>query len=317
MGSTVKHSPAKGLFQALPGPLQLIARSVQDRARRWQAERAVAAFRRPEGRPHGLPGELVVTLTSFPPRYHCLRKTIVSLLMQDVRPDRTVLWLATGAENHPPPEISNLQSFGLEIRFCDDLRSFKKIIPSLEVFPDAYLVTADDDLYYESDWLRKLLDGFDPSHPAIVCRRAHRPKLERSRLAPYGAWDHDIVSDAIEPCIFPTTGHGVLYPPGSLAPEVAEREVFLELCPHADDVWLFVMALRAGSHFRQVGGGCPQTAWETSQSTSLMHHNLGSGGNDRQLSAVLTRYAEGDRLSAILRSLSSNDGTAGAEYRNA
>lgn len=46
--------------------------------------------------------------------------------MQEVRPDGTILWLAKGLENIPPPEILELQTFGLEIRYCDDIRSYKK-----------------------------------------------------------------------------------------------------------------------------------------------------------------------------------------------
>ena len=300
MQSVLKGSPAKTLFKILPKGLKPAARRAQDWVRRKKAERAIAAFRRPEGRPHGLPGELIITLTSFPPRYHCLRKTLVSLLMQDVRPDKVILWLGTEPEKVPPPGVLELQSFGLEIRYREDIRSYTKIIPALEECPGAYLVTADDDLFYERGWLGKILQGFDPEHPVIACRRAHRPKLQDGGLAPYDEWDQEIVSDTIERCLFPTTGTGVLFPPGSLAPEVTERGVFLDLCPYADDVWLFVMALRAGSQFRQVGGGCPQVPWEAEQSTSLMQHNLGAGGNDRQLSAVLARYKDDPRIFGAL-----------------
>jgi hypothetical protein len=288
------------LFEALPETLQRSARGVQDHLRRKQADRAVAAFDRPECEPHGLPGELIVTLTSFPPRYHCLRKTLVSLLMQDVRPDRIILWLASGPENTPPPDVLELKSHGLDIRYCEDIRSYKKIIPAIEAFPNAYLVTADDDLYYERGWLGTIIDGFVPDYPVIICRRAHRPKLRGRELAPYAEWDHDVLSSAIEPCIFPTSGAGALLPPGSLAPEVTDRAVFVDLCPTADDVWLFVMAFRAGTQFRQVGGGFPQIAWEVSQSTSLMQSNLVGGGNDRQLAAVLAHYGEEARLCASL-----------------
>ena len=255
MRSPAIRSAATTLFQALPKPLHRKVRSIQDQMRRKAAERAVAAFREPNGKPHTLPGELIVNLTSFPPRYAYLRKTLVSLLMQEVRPDRTILWLAEGLENVPPSDILDLQTFGLEIRYCDDIRSYKKLIPALEAFPNSYLVTADDDLYYECRWLKKIVEGFVPGNPVIVCRRAHRPLFDGTKFAPYSRWKQDIISDSVERCIFPTSGAGALFPPGSLAPDVTERRAFLELCPFADDVWLFVMALRAGSAFRQVGGG--------------------------------------------------------------
>ena len=45
---------------------------------------------------------------------------------------------------------------GLEIRECDNLRSFKKLVPALQTFPNAFIVTADDDLYFAPNWLETL-----------------------------------------------------------------------------------------------------------------------------------------------------------------
>lgn len=264
--------------------------AVRERLRHWQAERAVARFRRPAAKPHGLSRELVVTLTSYPARYPILHKTLRSLLLQSVRADRIVLWIA-GKPSDLPQQVQDLQALGLEIRTCDELRSYKKIIPALEAFPAAYLVTADDDLYYESRWLETIVEGAADDPTVIVCRRAHRPRRQGSGFAPYSTWEHDIVTDgAAEACLFPTSGAGALFPPGSLAPEVTDRHRFLSLCPYADDVWLFVMARRVGSRFRQVGGGFSQVCWAGSQSTSLMQHNLEGGGNDTQLAAVLGHF---------------------------
>jgi hypothetical protein len=50
------------------------------------------------------------------------------------------------------------------------------------------------------------------------------------------------------------------------------------------------MALRAGTQFRQVGGGFAQISWRNSQRVSLMQNNLVEGGNDKQLKAVLQQF---------------------------
>lgn len=255
-----------------------------------RAERAVAAFSHHASKPHNLSAKLIVSLTSYPQRYETLPKTLKSLLMQTVRADRIILWVAHGDDKDLPPQVLELQSHGLEILCCNDARSFNKIVPALELFPDAYLVTADDDLYYEPDWLETLVAGVIPGEAIIVCRRAHRPHALGQGFAPYDSWDHDVVTGGvIEDCIFPTTGAGVLFPPRSLAPETVDRRQFEQLCPNADDVWLFVMALRAGARFRQVGKGFVQICWDGSQVSSLMEINL-TGGNDRQLDAVLHHF---------------------------
>lgn len=280
-------------------PLKKHFRNQQNLIRLARAERAVASFKVPRAKAHGLPGPLVVSLTSYPPRYTMLAKTLKSLLMQNVKPDHLILWLAVGTESSLPDDVLALQANGLEIRYCDELWSYKKIIPALETFPEAYIVTADDDLYYDKKWLKTIVQGVDSEKPVIVCRRAHRPVLRKGELAPYGDWEHDVVtSGAIDDCIFPTSGAGALYPPGSLSLEVFDRDVFMSVCRFADDVWLFVMALRRGSKFRQVGGGFAQIAWDSAPSTSLLHHNITGGGNDRQLAAVLEHYGSSDLISA-------------------
>lgn len=261
-------------------------RLIQARVRLARAEHAVAGFTRQTGRPHGLGGELVVSLTSYSARFGVLSKTIKSLLSQSIRPDRTVLWIAHNDFAEIPTAVLNLEHHGLEIRVCEDIRSYKKIVPSLRQWPRAYIVTADDDFYYEPKWLEKIVGGVVPDQKVIVCRRAHRPILAGLSFAPYANWDWDVVTDEdVRDDLFPTGGAGALYPPGSLAPEVLDQELFTRICPTADDVWLYFMGRRAGSRYRQVGGGFAQVSWPGAEAASLLQTNL-AGANDVQIKSV-------------------------------
>ncbi|MBW0158522.1 hypothetical protein [Sedimentimonas flavescens] len=47
------------------------------------------------------------------------------------------MWLAWGGRATLRDEVLNLERFGLVIRETDDTRSFRKIIPTLELYPDA------------------------------------------------------------------------------------------------------------------------------------------------------------------------------------
>ena len=276
----------------LPAKMTRLLEQWRDQARLSRAERAVAAFRRPIARAHGLPGELIVSLTSYPQRYGILAKSLKGLLAQTIRPDRTILWIAEEDMPALPDEVTDLQSSGLEIRPCHDLRSYNKIIHTLKLWPDAYVVTADDDLYYEPKWLETLAQGVHPGEKVVVCRRALRPKRIGCSYAAFLEWQQDVITDG-DPVddLFPTGVGGVLYPPHSLALEVMDEEVFTALCPHDDDSWLYFMSKRAGSKYSQVGGGFGQTMWPGSQATSLMSINLIEGENDRQFRAVIEHYA--------------------------
>jgi hypothetical protein len=272
----------KILKKSIPKPLWAAINNVREQSRLRSAERAVANFPTvSERRPHCLPAPLIVSLTSYPKRFPTLAKSLRSLLDQTVRPDHTILWLGYGAK--PPADVRALEAHGLEVRFCKDLGPYTKIVPTLKEWPDAYICIADDDVYYASDWLSTLVAGVAPG--VISCRRAHRPLRKDGRLAPYMNWKWSVVTDERPRDLFATGCGGVIYPPRSLAPEVLDEEAFLRLCPYADDVWLYMMARKAGSLYRQVGGGFNNTIWPQSQSESLMTRNL-NGGNDRQIAAV-------------------------------
>jgi hypothetical protein len=204
-----------------------------------------------------------------------------------------VLWLAHDDLAAVPETVSDLQQFGLEIRQCDELRSFKKLIPSIKVFPDAYIVTADDDLYYPPDWLEILVSGVDGSSKAIVCRRAVRPLLtDDGSLAPYNDWEWDVGDErAREPCtdLVVESGAGALFPPHSLHPMITDKSLFLEVCPDGDDLWYSFCARKAGSYCKKAGGSLWLTSWEASQNSSLWERNA-DGGNDRMIKALQARF---------------------------
>ena len=243
----------------------------------------------PSRRQHGLPGKLFVSLTSYPPRFATLHLTIRSLLDQSVRPDAILLWIAHDDIAALPDAVRAFESEGLLVRPCEDLRSFKKLVPAIEQFPDAYLASADDDLYYPPHWLAALVDSFDPARPVISCHRAHRVKWEEGKIAPYVSWAKDVQdASARMPSvdILPTTGAGALFFPGCFGNDVCDRALFQAICPEADDLWFYWMSRKAGSRHRKVGGKLPMIPWPRSQEVSLFTTN-GPGGNDRQIQNLL------------------------------
>jgi len=186
----------------------------------------------------------------------------------------------------------NLQKAGLEIAYCDDLKSYKKIIPTLNNHPNSFIVTADDDLYYWKTWLQELVESYTGDPKEVVCHRAHRIQLGKDGLAlPYIQWDHEIESSSSSPLIFPTSGGGVLYMPHIFQNEVTNAEIFQSICPNADDVWLYWMMRLNSVSARKVGTITPLINWPTTQRLALWQHNVDNGGNDLQFFAVAARYS--------------------------
>lgn len=245
-----------------------------------------------EPRRHGLKGELIVSLTSYPRRYDYLPVALDSLLSQSVRSDRIILWIAEQDRSALSKDILAFEKQGLDIRFCRDIRSYKKIIPALEQFPNAYIVTADDDTYYSTYWLEELISAHK-STGKIPGHRLHRVALSASgEPLPYNQWKREIREDLRpHPLNFPTGIGGVLYPPNSFHSDVTNDELFMSLCPTADDMWLYFMARLAGKEFHPATGSVRILELPGSLEMSLFSENY-NGGNDKQMKALLDHYGQ-------------------------
>jgi hypothetical protein len=234
---------------------------------------------------------LIVSLTSYPPRFPTLALTLRCLLGQSVRPDRIILWIAPQDEAKLPKEVLALKKRGLEISTTSDIGSFKKIVPALKAFPEAVIATADDDVYYWRTWLEEMTTTWSGAFNEIVCHRANGIILGfDGRPRPYSEWPMGVAKQGSTVDVFPTGVEGVLYPPGSLSPKVLDSETFTKVCPRADDIWLYWMARLAGSKFRLTGRGRRPCLWPNSQEVALYRANVLQNGNDSQIETMIDRF---------------------------
>ena len=239
------------------------------------------------GASHGLPGPLVISLTSYPKRYPTLDLTLICLLRQTVKADKIILWVGEQAFKALPSAVLHLQKYGLEIRPTEDIGPFTKIIPALRQFRSAFIVTADDDLYYSPKWLAGLVTTYDPRTPQIICHRAHLPGFRSDgAMTPYRTWEWESECTTDSGVIFPTGVGGVLYPPNALPPQTLDESIFLSLCPRQDDVWLYFMGRRVGARYRTVGAGFRLMDWAHTQEVGLSQSNVVQNVNDLVIQAL-------------------------------
>lgn len=239
---------------------------------------------------------LIVSLTSYPPRYPTLLPTLQCLLTQRLRPDRVVLWIAHADMASLPAEVLALTSRGLDIRQTDDLGAYKKLIPALEAFPDAIIVTSDDDTYYPPDWLQRLVAAWDGDSQQIVCHVGHRMRLDAAGAPlPYMQWEWYIKGPARGSDMFPVGVGGVLYPPGCLpVPDVFDHDKFMSLAPGADDLWFYWMGRKRGVVSKQSGYNRSHINWPSSQHVALALDNTGyvdgQGTYDRKIAKMFEAF---------------------------
>jgi hypothetical protein len=197
---------------------------------------------------------LTVSLTTIPSRLRKVHLTIESLMRQSVQPDRLILWLDHDSFDRIelPRALERQMARGLQVRFCDNLYSYQKLIPTLEAYPDDIIVTCDDDAFYPKDWLARLHEAYLEDPKTVHCHRAHRILFDGLELKPYRQWEYETDSHEPSYLTFPTGVGGILYPPGALHADVLDRERFLKLAPRADDVWFKAMSVKNGVKSRLV-----------------------------------------------------------------
>lgn len=192
--------------------------------------------------------EIVVSLTTFKQRYEDAFLAIESIMQGTVKPNRIVLYVSEELHNQPIPMVLQKQmKRGLEIRFRRDIRSYTKLIYALQDFPEAAIITIDDDIIYEFFTIEHLVNTHI-AFPQMICANDiflipdDLKKTNRQLLQWPSVHTHHRVCQKY---VFEGFA-GVLYPPHILPDEVFREDVFLNICRTSDDVWFSAMAMTKG-----------------------------------------------------------------------
>lgn len=243
--------------------------------------------------------EVIVSLTSFGKRINEVYLAIESIMQGTLKPNRIVLWLAENEfrEKVLPQTLQRQQKRGLQIEFCDDIKSYKKIIPTIEKYPDACIVTIDDDVMYEFDLLENLIRTHQEKPNDICACRMHRITLdEQNRPQSYLKWDMLVYPEKRSNLHFLTSGGGTLFPPHCFTDEMKNQEAFMQLCPYADDIWINAMILLSGKQISKAythsRNGCEYLEIRQNQDGALSKENMDPEAcrNDVQFKAVCDKY---------------------------
>lgn len=246
--------------------------------------------------------QVIVSMTSFPAAIGFAARAVQSILNGSVLPDKLVLYLTFSqfTDTKIPDSLLKLaeESPVFEIRdYPRDIRSYRKLIPALRDFPDAVIVTVDDDVAYHPDMLRDLLDLHAMQPDAVLAHRAKRIKPG----APYRKWPkyrwYDFVFRKIHRNVhnIQTGVGGVLYPPHALRQEMIDEDIFTRIAPTTDDLWFWAAAVANGrcvipvpfGHNKPRGLGKPREL-----SLKTVNFKAGTDRNSAAFKAILDNFPE-------------------------
>lgn len=246
--------------------------------------------------------ELIISLTTYGERIYTVHLVIESLFMQTLKPCRIILWLAEDefSDCKLPLSLLSKKERGLEIRYCQDIRSYKKLIPCREMFPHANIVTVDDDVIYPPDFLENLYLEHCNYPDDIIFTKGRVITFDKGLVKPYLEWDENknMCNDSLR--YLPVGVGGVLYPPKALSDEMFNQKRFEELAPYADDLWFKAMSLLNKTRSRQTSYGVRMNSdakflsrfvpIEDEQQEKLSEKNVLEFGNDVQFMRLMETY---------------------------
>lgn len=206
--------------------------------------------------------KIIVSLTTFPDRINTVHTTIEQLLTQTVKPDKLILWLAESQfpnkECDLPDSLLRLKEFGLTISWCEDIKSYKKLIPTLKEFSNEIIITYDDDIYYEADSIESLYKAYLENSDCICTHRYSKIFFNQKGHLEFIKSRNLYFNDKIrqEPSFFNTIigCGGVLYPPNCLFKEVTNIDLIRQTIPSQDDIWFWAMAVLNNTKIKVVNG---------------------------------------------------------------
>lgn len=231
---------------------------------------------------------LTLSLTSYPARLPKLHIVIKSLLRQTYQPEAIILYLGTDTkESDITKKLRKLESksngrFMIKTGY-EDLKPHKKYFYAMQEYPEQIIITADDDLIYDSNLVKDLYNSYLVHPDCVSARRVNLMTKNESSINPYQKWKWEYKEElAPSYALLPTGCGGVLYPPNILPKEAFDADAIKKHCLNTDDIWLKFMELKNNVKvvFTNSKVVHPLTL-RGSQDTALMHANAESKSENR------------------------------------
>lgn len=244
--------------------------------------------------------EIILSMTSYPPRIASVHIALESLFNQTRKADKIFLWLSKdefpNGKKDLPKDLLAYTSTGLEIVWCDgNMKSHKKYLYAMRQFPEALIITVDDDLIYEDSMVDTLFKSYLRYPEAVSAIRTHLMiENEVGCIKSYSEWKKEYSGILNRPSmqLFATSGAGTLFPPHVMDEELFNEEAIRKCTIYADDLWLKIMQVICGTPVVLAQKNKALRYIPDTQSNSLWKINGSKNRNDIQLSNILKYFGK-------------------------
>lgn len=184
---------------------------------------------------------------------------------------------------------------GVEYKFCNDIRSYTKLVPALREFPNDIIITLDDDIIYPRNTIQQLYAEYMQYPNAVCCLNPLRVQVVDGIPGKYETWTEFDSNRQDNVMVFPCGVEGVLYPPHTLSQEVTKEELFKNLCPLADDIWFWFCGCLNNTTRRGIRKTSASYSFDAlyqyfHAGSALTHTNRFEHANDKQFRNLFEYY---------------------------
>lgn len=211
--------------------------------------------------------QIILSMTTWPPRYETTGKVMAGLVNQiqeDNLQERVHALLvlseeevcSTYARKAACDLMSDMEKMGVEVIIDrGNIRSHKKLMPTLEKYPGHAVLVVDDDQRQQQGWLKTFIMDQE-AHPDDIIYGMSTSRvfvLDRTIIEkrPHGKlWlsTPGMTSRDLKPA---NGSSGTLYPANTFKDErFFDRELYMSLSPSSDETWQWAFGKMAGKTYR-------------------------------------------------------------------
>ena len=125
---------------------------------------------------------IIVSMTSWKKRIINVKYVVSAILQGTKKPDKIILNLSTDEfqDKHIPIDLKLLEKYTIfEINWVkENTKAFKKIIPTMELYPDSIIISIDDDIIYPRLFIETILDSYKKQNTDIITLYRNKNKYE-------------------------------------------------------------------------------------------------------------------------------------------
>lgn len=254
--------------------------------------------------------EVIVSMTSYPARiWECWQVWRSVINQKTDFPFKCVMVLSEEEfSNHVLPfSLQRLiQSGKLEILWHKrNIRSHKKLAPVIKKYPDATIVTIDDDLIKPNGWLQGLMNDHRKYPDEIIsgyfCYYLDS-NFKWQRMLDFKQ-RHAAGKNGVPEIVFNFarlgSGSGTIYPAHSFTDErFYDEDLMMKLTATCDESWIWCFALLGGKQFRQSSAIYDESAdvVEDSQKMDTALWRVNKGTYDEIYERIFNAFPEFKQL---------------------